>query len=277
VGGLLLGSEEGRFAVLGASTLGRSERPMPLPARPSEIIRWAHSLPTPPLVAALRPRAAGQGYFERFAWDSSQTQLPRGGFSLDFDILQVVGPSDTPDERAAVARDFFALTTRGASVLPFGASVSAETAREWCGLPRTWIRGPVDDGAGLVAALKRGDIVASTGPLVTLEVEGVSVDGQVTASPGQRLARVRVRAPSWARPDWLDWIEDGQVVEQALVPGNVGEALDVTLERTLGAGVRWVAARAHGEGELQTVYGPSASNVGVWALTRPVRLRVANP
>jgi len=276
-GGVLLGGEEGRFAVLGASTLGRAERPMPLPARPSEIIRWAHSLPTPPLVAALRPRAAGTGYFERFSWDSSQPQLPRGGFSLDFDLLQVVGASDTPEERTAVARDLFALTTRGVSVVPFGASGSAETGREWCGLPRTWVRGPVDDGSALVSALKRGDVVASTGPLVTLEVEGVSADGQVTASPSQRLARVRVRAPSWARPDWLDWIEDGQVVEQALVPGNAGEPVDVTLERTLGAGVRWISARAYGDGDLRSVYGPSASRVGVWALTRPIRLRAANP
>lgn len=272
-GGLLLGGADGRFAVLPMVNVPRL--PTPLAERAIDLLPWMRTLPGRPLVAVLRPRAGDSGFFARFGWDSAAAELPRGGFSLDFDLMQVLGPTAAPGEEDAILRDYYALMSRGAAVVPLGASGSAETAREWCGRPRTWLRGPVRDAAGLEAALRRGDVVVSNGPMLSLEVEGIGPGGTVPGPSAGRIARVRVQAASWASPEWLEWVENGVVAEQTVLPGSAKEPLDATFERTLGPNVEWLAVHVRGDADLAPVYPPGAGASRVRALTHRIRFSTA--
>ncbi len=226
-------------------------------------------LPGEPLVAVLRPRTSGWGYFRHFRFDPTVRELPRGGFSLDFDLLEVASPGEQEATDAAL-QDYLGLLERGHPVVPIGGSGAAAVAGQPCGLPRTWVRGGnLTTDEALVTALRAANVVVSFGPLVDLEVDGLRPGPPTAAGPAPK-ATVRVQAASWARPDVLRLYVNGRVARQARVAGS--GPLDVTRTFPLPAGARNVVAVVEGERDLSPVIGRRARPL---AFTSAVRLRPA--
>lgn len=203
--GLSVTSADGeRFGAVGLGEMRRL--PDDLGRRANEVLTALGGLEGPPLVAAYEARAPETGYFERFAFDARAEALPRGGFSLDFGLLEIASGPETR-RLDTVRADWVGLLARGKHVVPVGASASRGVAAEPCGRPRTLVRlgsaPPPADAAALRGRLAGGDVVVTYGPIVDLEVDGTRPGG-TAGERGTHTVKVRMQAPSWLRPEVLE-------------------------------------------------------------------------
>ncbi len=245
----------GRFAVFPV------DAPVELPAdpRPDAVLAALRTLPGRPTIAVLRPRAEATGYFAAYAFDARAPALPRGGFSLDVDLLQVAVPWARAEAERAFA-DYVALLDAGRDVVPFGATGADALADPPCGLARTLVRAA--PGAG-PSALRDGEVVVSHGPLIELRVDGVGPGGRAPPRDAHDV-RVRVRASSWRRPSFLEVVVDGEPWRRVPLPAGEGP-LDAEHRLIVpGGSARWLLVRVDGaEGD---------DGIAPSAFTRAVRL-----
>jgi hypothetical protein len=215
--------------------------PALLPTTAATAFGFLKSLPGAPAIAVFRPRAKGVGYFEAFAFDPTAPGLPRGGFSLDFDALEVLSAGLGADTDRAVS-DYLALTARGMTLAPLGASGADDLATEICGAPRTWVFAEVRDATTLEAALRRAPVTASGGPLVRLAL-----------SDDRREFVVRVAAADWNRPVSAEVHTDvGAPIALDLGNGVGGGAVERRVP--VPAGARWAVVRTDGPRRPNALY-----------------------
>lgn len=240
--GLEVQTADARVAVIPLVTV--PTLPDVLPSTAGAALPWLRTLPGRPLTAVLRPRSRALGYFEHFAFDPSVEALPRGGFTLDFDLLGVLSPGLGAESDRAID-DYLALLRRGQRVVPLGATGTDDLATEICGQPRTWLLSAVTDAASLESALRRGEVVASGGPIVALR--------RLEAAGGAETVAVRVAAPDWLRPQRLELLFDAGPPVRADLPSGAGP---LRFERNfpMPAGVHWVVARLDGSRREHPLY-----------------------
>lgn len=234
------------------------------PPRPDGRLAALKDLPGGPARVILDPRNPKTGYFEHFAFQPAEAALPRGGFSLDFELLEIAsGALQARLER--VAADYQALIARAAisderPPRPLASSGITGLGPSPCGLPRTWLhdRRALSAG-GLSHSLRRGPMVASFGPLLDLQIRG-EVD---------RRAQIEIQAPRWHRPTTLTLRVDGVRWRRIKLKRGRGP-LHETIEAPL-AGVegRWITAEVDGPPGARAIYGLA---VRPFAVTAPVAL-----
>ena len=164
--------------------------------------------------------------------------------------------------------DWFNLLSAGYRFTATANSDTHTTRVEGSGWPRNFVLVGSDDPATVdpgefVAAVNRGQLSGSFGPLVTLEAE--SSIGIETAGSGETLfggglpvlVRVRVQAAPWVPVDTVDLYADGEIVtSEVLVMEEVdgaegGTRLEQIVEFEVDAPQdTWLVAVAHGTGSL---------------------------
>ena len=109
-----------------------------------------------------------------------------------------------------------------------------------------------------------GRTVATNGPYVHLEVDGLGPGEQVRPAP-RHTARVRVTAPAWMDVDEAGLLgPGGEELAHWVATGEDG--LRIRGEVLLPPGTAWVVAWAAGDTATDGVDGPP------WAVTNPVWL-----
>lgn len=207
------------------------------------------------LSAVLRPRSPGWGYLNTFNFEPRAKVLPRGGFSLDFDLLQVVTPAGGAPAVSRALTDYLGLLRRGQRVVPFGGSGARYRAGR-CGVARTWLRQAPASPAALRAVLDSGDVVASFGPIVDLRVDGQHAGAKI--APAKRhTVTVAVESAKAHRPVRLRIFADGVLAAERRLPGRARTESTVSID----GGPRSVVAVVD-----------SASNPRAFAVTGPVWL-----
>lgn len=258
--GLEVPTSDARLAALPLAAL--PVLPARLPANAAEGLPFLRGLPGRPLVAVFRPRARGIGYFERFAFDPRAEALPRGGFSLDFDAIEVL-PAGVGPEADATLTDYLGLLARGRRPIPLGASGSDELASQPCGSPRTWVHAEVRDAPTLEAALRQTAVVASAGPLVWLGAP---------AAPGE-LLQVDVRAAEWTRPATLRLQHDAGPPIAVELPAGRGP-LEFHRALPWPTGATWVVAVTDGPRRADPL---TPNGIRPLAVTSPALTGVETP
>jgi hypothetical protein len=236
------------------------------------------------IVQVNHPRSWRFDYFNWHDLDPESAAFANEGFSLDFDVLEVVNGAiyERPDNRAVLA-DWFNLLRRGHFRPLVGTSDSHEIDQDEPGYSRTWIyHGESDRGAvtveRLMARVRAGRSFASNGPILDLSVAGRYGPGEIFTSPE---ARVRVSIDVLSAP----WIEvnrvrlylDGvpQDVPARRVPGGPATRWRAETELQLGADT-FLVAEVTGTKDLGPVLqrrvGPDGDETVVtpYALTNPV-------
>jgi hypothetical protein len=149
----------------------------------------------------------GIGYFNNIGFD------PRGPRAhlhnrIDFDGIEVFNGYDTerPDRVEQVLRDYWALLDFGWRYTATGSSDSHRIQFHWAGYPRSMVTidptattepdKPVDPLA-VVAQIKKGHIVVTTGPIVELELGGVHPGDEIQTTDDNVRGHLRVRAAPW--------------------------------------------------------------------------------
>lgn len=213
------------------------------------------------IVMVNHPRAPMMGYFLHVGLDPATGEVKRPDeLSEDFDAIEVMnGMSVAAAE--LVMRDWFYFLNKGKRVLGIGTTDGHHCSRLQPGLPRTYVYFGHRDPArvtptNLVAQLRKGDVVVSSGPVVTLTAADsrtpqrtVRIGDTLKLQGDTILLNVEARAASWVRVKSLQVIVNGKVVQE--VPLNQPEGKPLNYRGTLTVPVEgthgWLIVRIVGE------------------------------
>lgn len=171
----------------------------------------------------------GIGYFELFGFKPNAPNPPRN-MRTDFDSIEVYNGYDLPFPARidAVLRDYYALLNQGHHYVATGSSDSHRIQYQWAGYPRTLVSvGPEADAGGpfdplkVVAQLKKGHAVVTSGPIIELTANGAGPGDEVSLPLGAELnAHVLVRAAPWVDVTSIEVIVGGRVMKTIDVPSR---------------------------------------------------------
>lgn len=164
----------------------------------------------------------GIGYFTISGFDPKSGIVPLR-MRTDFDTIEVYNGYEiqNPAQVEAVLRDFYALLARGRRYAATGSSDSHTAQYNWAGYPRTLVRQD-DEKAGtpghpavpksMVAAIKGGKSIVTSGPVVDLVIEGARPGDDANLAPGRdtATAKVRVTAAPWVDVTEVELVVDGK-------------------------------------------------------------------
>jgi hypothetical protein len=164
----------------------------------------------------------GIGYFNNIGFDPKGPRT-RIRSRIDFDGIEVYNgyDSDQPDRVDQVLRDYWALLDFGWRYAATGSSDSHRIQYHWAGYPRTMVT--VDPNASaddpddkaidplvVVANIKKGHAVVTSGPMIELDLAGVRPGDELLSTDDPIQAHIRVRAAPWVDVTRVDVVV-GQV------------------------------------------------------------------
>lgn len=150
----------------------------------------------------------GIGYFDVIALDPKRLVASRGELVTDFDGIEVYngGEAAEPAKVERVFDEWLTLLEAGKRWVATGSSDSHRIQYQWAGYPRTYVRmvgasseprGLAIDGVALVASLKEGHAMATSGPIVEARIGEAGPGDVAHVEGGTARVHVRVRAVPW--------------------------------------------------------------------------------
>jgi hypothetical protein len=189
------------------------------------------------------------GYFTNVRWGAGTTDhypspLPIAG---SFDAMEVLnGYILHPEAFAYLLADWLLLVSQGYPVTALGSSDAHNLKFVYAGSPRTLLRFPTDrpgdvDADSLRDAILHQRAIATTGPFVTLEVNGGEI-GDVVAprGPGARV-HVVADAPMWMALDEVVLFKNGRELRRFAASNSRRPRLDSYLVDELDGDAFYVA------------------------------------
>jgi hypothetical protein len=158
------------------------------------------------------------GYFTNIEWGAGTghplpAKLRSAGM---FDAIEMLnGYWARPEAYQSLLSDWFYLLSQGHRVTALGSSDTHKINWVRAGFPRTWLRFPTEKPGDVTPgdfaeAIKNGRAVASTGPFVTLTVDGGEIGDVVRPRhAGHVTVDVTADAPDWIQLDTVQLFVDG--------------------------------------------------------------------
>jgi len=254
--------------------------------RPDDFFRDVRKNAPDAVIDVHHPRLDAEiGYFDIGGFDARSDKAGRPGFSFDFDALEVMNGYQDPVRRSVdrVVDDWFSLLNHEHLVTATGNSDTHHLTFNIGGYPRNYLH-IVNDHPEAVTpkqiaqAIKGHHAFFTTGPIVTLTVNGGIIGNLVPARGGKALAEITVRAAPWISVERVILYLNGREVKRWPVTSAPGarpvERLHQTFElQTPGDG--YVVVRVDGDEPLTPVVGDGKTFTAYpFALTNPVFLDV---
>jgi hypothetical protein len=230
------------------------------------------------VVQVNHPRMGHIGYFELIHLDPQNLNRWRQRaplFDPSFDALEVFNGDDYAN-RARVeecVRDWYALLNAGLRATATGNSDSHKLTYHEAGVPRNFVRVATDapesfDQRAFIEAVRRGRVVVSSGPFVTLRAGGGEIGDEIP--PGDVSVEVHVEAAPWVDVRTVDLVRRGEVVktwnvERTALPVRLDASTRVTLKTN-----DWIVAVARGNEPMTILHRYGALP---FALTNPIYVR----
>ena len=230
------------------------------------------------IIQVNHPRWDRIGYFRYFDMDEKTARVPperAAQYAADFDALEVYNGVDLEDEKAIfeVFRDWLHLLALGHRYTATGNSDSHDLFFVDPGLPRNFItyrEGGDDDTDALapaeavIAAIRGGRVVVSSGPVIDARVGGVGPGGVTKLATGRALLAVRVRAAPWVDVRHLEVYiggSDQPAVRRAIAPSTQVTRFEAEIPLPV-APPTFVVVLARGERPLENVHARGALPFG---------------
>lgn len=183
-----------------------------------------------PVIQVNHPRWGNIDYFGARGLDPFAASSEHADWSWDFDAVEILNENagwgwydaevtDVPvrASRHSVMRDWINMVNAGHAVAPMGNSDSHAVEVNFAGIPRTYVR--VDDTSPnaidptqVAAAVRRGAVMATTGPFITLSANDGSIGDLITPRNGQVELTISVQAAPWISVDRIKVLVDGDEV-----------------------------------------------------------------
>jgi hypothetical protein len=215
------------------------------------------------------------GYFTVIDFDPRIADGRRAALSTAFDAIEVYNGHELsrggPTDVEANLRDWYALLNRGVRVVATGNSDTHRLARAPLGFPRTCVRvdrapGAALDADALLASLRAGAAIVTSGPWIEASIEGQGPGGLAPMRASGSALELRLTAPSWAAVDRFAVIVNGRVQVEREIGGLPYEDI-VIVEEPRDA---WVVVRAEGDAPLGIAAGRPAHPMRSLAFTNPI-------
>lgn len=174
----------------------------------------------------------GIGYFTIAGFDPKTGVVPVR-MRADFDTIEVYNGYEIQNgaQVESVLKDWLSLLAHGRRYAATGSSDSHTVQYNWAGYPRTLVRqdeeaagepGHPADPKAIVAAIKAGRSIVTSGPILELTVEGGRPGDDVTLQPGSdsATAHLRVTAAPWVDVTDIEVLLDGKTFTQKAVPSR---------------------------------------------------------
>ena len=222
------------------------------------------------------------GYFDIAHFDARADHAERAGFSWDFDAVEVMNGYQDPVRKSVdrVVADWFALLDHDHIVTATGNSDTHHLTFNIGGYPRNYVhirddRPQVVDPKDVARAVRLHQAFFTTGPFVTLSVNGGSIGEIVAAPQGRAHAEITVQAAPWVSVDRVTLYLNGHEEKRWNVADNGAivrfkDVLDLTSARD-----GYVVVKVEGGKSLSPVVGDRKTFTAYpFALTNPVFLDV---
>lgn len=266
-----------------------------MPLRPGDEVRYEDTTPKK-LFADMRrvspggiiqvnhPRWDDIGYFARYRLDPTTARIPAqhaSEFDPSYDAIEIYNGYDAASypKIRQVLMDWMRLLGQGHRYTATGNSDSHKLFFVDPGLPRNLVRwGNAETDAGdwrasegeIVAAIKAGRVVVTSGPILDVSVDGKG-PGETASGGKNKKLRVRVRAAPWIDVREVEVLMGGAArrVRWLGVPKSAQvERLDTTVELTVPAPT-FVVVIARGSRDLPNVH---SAKIRPLAFTNPIWL-----
>jgi hypothetical protein len=222
------------------------------------------------------------GYFDIAKFDARGDRAEKAGFSWDFDAVEVMNGYQDPVRRSVdrVVDDWFALLNHDHLITATGNSDTHHLNFNIGGYPRNYVKVQDDhphmvDGVQIARALKGHHSFFTTGPFVSLQVNGGIMGDLVPARGGKVHADITVQAAPWISVERVTVYLNGAEVKRwpvapSVAPARFHETLDLSAPRD-----GYVVVRVDGDKPLTPVVGDRKTFTAYpFALTNPVFLDV---
>lgn len=268
-----------------------------IPAAPP-LFRLIRAEPNPlgiePVIQVNHPRWNGIDYFSQADLDETTGTSDSPRWSPDFDAIEVLNenalwgwfePEDAPplstgDNTHSAMLDWYALLDTGHRAIATGNSDSHSVKANYAGVPRNYIASSTDDPAAIdpaemIDAVRRGEVVVSSGPIVRASVRdrGLHDDPRLaTARDGRITLDLEVQAAPWIDCDRIRIVRDGAVVAERAVAESTDRirfegAIEVPIEHD-----SWLVVLVDGDRELAPVVTGKKRPVLPVAIVNPFRV-----
>ncbi len=217
------------------------------------------------------------GYFNEGHFDPVTLGASRRGFSYDFDAVEVLNGYQDPDRKSvdAVLADWYALLGHGFHVTATGNSDTHHMTFNLGGYPRNYVAVDDDrpdklDGARIAKAVKDGRSFFTTGPFVTVTINGYALGDTAPAHRGKIALAIKIQAPTWMDVSRLTVIVDGKAALRQDLPatGDVVRLDKVVTVPVLHDG--FVIVRVDGTRPMSPWVGDDHFKVYPMAVTNPI-------
>ena len=252
---------------------------------PKQMLAEMRSVAPDAVLQVNHPRWPGIGYFQAYRMDPTTHRIPRAledQYSSDFDAIEVFNGLDAyshPRIRL-VLRDWMSLLGQGHRYTATGNSDSHKLAFQDPGVPRNVIyhgRSTTDaqdiyvDEAAIVAAIKQGRVLVTSGPFIDAHIDGKGPGETVKTGGKAATLHVRVRAAPWIDVSHVEVLLGPKAQRLRWVPVASSQEL-VRYEQSIpipGHAKTFVVVLAAGKRALPNVY---ATGVMPLAFTNPIWL-----
>lgn len=252
--------------------------------RPDDFFRDVRTNAPDAVIDVHHPRIDAEiGYFDIAHFDARGDRAERPGFSWDFDALEVMNGYQDPVRRSVdrVVDDWFALLDHGHLVTATGNSDTHHLTFNIGGYPRNYVKVQDDhpavvSGKDVARAVRAHRCFFTTGPFVSLVVNGGTMGDLVPARGGKVRADITVQAAPWVSVDHVQLIVGGKPAKRWDLPAGGTAALRFheVFELDVKAD-SYVLVRVDGDKSLTPVVGDRKTFTAYpFALTNPVFLDV---
>ena len=166
------------------------------------------------IIQVNHPRAGRLGYFNNYQLELTEAAYVNETFDFGFDLIEVLNGAAPLSSNAVALEDWLHLLNRGRYYPLVGSSDSHTIDGGEPGYARTYVfydkpkTEPVDFAA-ILKALKDGKCFASTGPLIDLKINGVSLGETVSIKPGPVMIKLKIWSAPWIQVDEVRLILNG--------------------------------------------------------------------
>jgi hypothetical protein len=251
--------------------------------RPDDFFKDVRTIAPDAIIDVHHPRLDAEiGYFDIAHFDSRGDRAERPGFAWNFDAIEVMNGYQDPIRRSVdrVVDDWFALLDHGHIVTATGNSDTHHLTFNIGGYPRNYVhlrddRPQFVEPKAVASALRAHRAFFTTGPFVSLVVNGASIGDLALARDGKARAEITVQAAPWVSVDRVTLFLNGRELKRWQV---TGEASPVRFKESIdlvSPADGYVVVRVDGQRPLTPVVGDGKRFVAYpFALTNPVFLDV---
>jgi hypothetical protein len=252
--------------------------------RPDDFFKDVRTNAPDAVIDVHHPRIDAEiGYFDIGRFDSRDDKAERPGFSWDFDALEVMNGYQDPVRRSVdrVIDDWFGLLNHDHVVTATGNSDTHHLTFNIGGYPRNYVKLRDDrpqfvDPKEVARAIKFHHSFFTTGPFVSLVVNGGTIGDLAPAPGGKARAEITVQAAPWVSVERVMLYFDGREIKRWNVTTDSSTVVRFHETYDLVAPADgFVVVRVDGEKSLAPVVGDRKTFTAYpFALTNPVFLDV---